>query len=96
MPKSQINRMLLKGKKLSSEEITNILINLLQESEALVNFPVIGVNAVSLSNAGVYCSQEFMDKVVKNEEKIDEDLIMQRFSCTKYDIALAYAYSYLH
>lgn len=53
-----INRMLLKGKKLSSEQITSILIELLQESEALVNFPVIGVNAISLSNAGVYCSQE--------------------------------------
>ena len=53
-----INRMLLKGKKLSSEEITKILIELLQESEELVNFPVIGVNAISLNNAGVYCSQE--------------------------------------
>ncbi len=30
---------------------------------------------------------------LKNEEKIDEELIMKRFSCTKYDIALAYAYS---
>jgi DNA-directed RNA polymerase subunit beta len=50
--------MLLKGKKLSSEEITKILIELLQESEELVNFPVIGVNAISLNNAGVYCSQE--------------------------------------
>ena len=53
-----INRMLLKGKKLSAEEITNILIEVLQESEALVNFPVIGVNAVSFNNAGVYCAQE--------------------------------------
>ena len=53
-----INRMLLKGKKLSAEEITKILIEVLQESEALVNFPVIGVNAVSFNNAGVYCAQE--------------------------------------
>ena len=53
-----INRMLLKGKKLSAEEITNILIEVLQEAEALVNFPVIGVNAVSFNNAGVYCAQE--------------------------------------
>jgi methylmalonyl-CoA mutase len=50
--------MLLKGKKLSAEEITKILIEVLQESEALVNFPVIGVNAVSFNNAGVYCAQE--------------------------------------
>ena len=53
-----INRMLLKGKKLSAEEITTILIEVLQEAEALVNFPVIGVNAVSFNNAGVYCAQE--------------------------------------
>ena len=46
------------NKKLSAEEITKILIELLQESEELVNFPVIGVNAISLNNAGVYCSQE--------------------------------------
>ena len=30
---------------------------------------------------------------LKNTESIDEDVIMERFSCTKYDIALAYAYS---
>ena len=53
-----INRMLLKGKKLSAEEITKILIEVLQASEELVNFPVIGVNAVSFNNAGVYCAQE--------------------------------------
>ena len=53
-----INAMLTKGKALSAEEVTEIAKNAVQAAVELPKYRMIGVNAVSLNNAGVYCSQE--------------------------------------
>ena len=53
-----INRMLLKGKELNQAEVAEIAIATVKAAAALPKFRVIGVNSLSLNNAGAYCSQE--------------------------------------
>jgi len=53
-----INRMLLKGKKLDLNFITELIVPLVKEAKNLPNYRVVNINAVSLSNAGAYSTQE--------------------------------------
>ncbi|MBR5190359.1 MAG: methylmalonyl-CoA mutase small subunit [Paludibacteraceae bacterium] len=53
-----INRMMLKGKELNQAEVAEIAVATVKAAAALPNFRVIGVNSLSLNNAGAYCSQE--------------------------------------
>ena len=53
-----INRMLLKGKKITEEAATNFALKAVEAAQEMPNFRVIGVNAVSLNNAGAYVAQE--------------------------------------
>lgn len=53
-----INRMLLKGKELNQAEVAEIAVATVKAATALPKFRVIGVNSLSLNNAGAYCSQE--------------------------------------
>ena len=53
-----INRMLLKGKELNQAEVAEIAVATVKAAAALPKFRVIGVNSLSLNNAGAYCSQE--------------------------------------
>ena len=53
-----INRMLLKGKELNQAEVAEIVVATVKAAAALPKFRVIGVNSLSLNNAGAYCSQE--------------------------------------
>lgn len=53
-----INRMLKKGKQLQASAIAEILKNVYEAGKLLPNYRVIGVNSLSLTNAGAYCSQE--------------------------------------
>ena len=53
-----INRMWLKGKELNQAEVAEIAVATVKAAAALPKFRVIGVNSLSLNNAGAYCSQE--------------------------------------
>lgn len=53
-----INRMLKKGKQLQASAVAGILKNVYEAGKLLPNYRVIGVNSLSLTNAGAYCSQE--------------------------------------
>ena len=53
-----INRMLLKGKNLTKEIIVEKAKATIAAGAGLPFYKVIGVNAVTLSNAGAYCAQE--------------------------------------
>ena len=53
-----INRMLLKGKKLDLNFITKLIVPLVKEAKNLPSYRVVNINAVSLSNAGAYSTQE--------------------------------------
>ncbi len=53
-----INRMLLKGKNLTKEVIVEKAKATIAAAAGLPFYKVIGVNAVTLSNAGAYCAQE--------------------------------------
>lgn len=53
-----INRMLLKGKELNQAEVAEITVATVKAAAVLPKFRVIGVNSLSLNNAGAYCSQE--------------------------------------
>ena len=53
-----INRMLKKGKQLQASAVAEILKNVYEAGKLLPNYRVIGVNSLSLTNAGAYCSQE--------------------------------------
>ena len=53
-----INRMMLKGKELNQAEVAEIAVATVKAAAALPKFRVIGVNSLSLNNAGAYCSQE--------------------------------------
>ena len=53
-----INTMLLKGKKLSREEVQDIVVAVAKAKALLPKYRVIGVNSISLNNCGAYCSQE--------------------------------------
>ncbi len=50
--------MLLKGKELNQAEVAEIAVATVKAAAALPKFRVIGVNSLSLNNAGAYCSQE--------------------------------------
>ncbi len=53
-----INRMLLKGKDLDETFIVEHITPLVEAAKALPAYQIIGVNAVSLTNAGAYITQE--------------------------------------
>lgn len=53
-----INRMLLKGKNLTKETITNYIKETSLSLATLFLYKAVGVNALTLSNAGAYISQE--------------------------------------
>ena len=53
-----INRMLLKGKKLDRAAVAEIVKATVEAGRSLPGFRVIGVNSVSINNAGAYCAQE--------------------------------------
>ncbi|MFI3296174.1 MAG: methylmalonyl-CoA mutase small subunit [bacterium] len=53
-----INRMLLKGKKLTREIVAEKVVAVVKAAEALPKFRVVAVNSLSLNNAGAYCAQE--------------------------------------
>ena len=53
-----INRMLLKGKNLTKEQVAEVLAEVVKAAEVLPNYRVVAVNSLSLNNAGAYCTQE--------------------------------------
>ncbi|MBO4665945.1 MAG: methylmalonyl-CoA mutase small subunit [Paludibacteraceae bacterium] len=53
-----IKNMLLKGKDLSREQVTEKLVAAINACKTLVNYRVVGVNSVILNNSGAYCAQE--------------------------------------
>lgn len=53
-----MNRMLLKGKKLTKEHVAEVVVATAKASKELPAYRVIGINSVSLNNAGAYCAQE--------------------------------------
>ena len=53
-----INRMLLKGKKLDADMVSSLVKQTVEAGKTLPNYRMLGVNAVSLDNAGAYVSQE--------------------------------------
>jgi methylmalonyl-CoA mutase len=53
-----MKQMLLKGKRLSREEVTGKLVAAVKACKTLVNYRVVGVNSVILNNSGAYCAQE--------------------------------------
>ncbi|MDR1544186.1 MAG: methylmalonyl-CoA mutase small subunit [Prevotellaceae bacterium] len=53
-----INKMLTKGKHLDIQQISEWIASLVKEAENLPNYRVVNVNAVSLSDAGAYSTQE--------------------------------------
>lgn len=50
--------MLLKGKNLSREQVTERLVATVNAAKTLVNYRVVAVNSVILNNSGAYCAQE--------------------------------------
>ena len=53
-----IKNMLLKGKPLTKEQVTEKIVATVKAAKTLVNFRVVGVNSVALNNSGAYCAQE--------------------------------------
>lgn len=53
-----IKGMLLKGKNLSREQVTERLVATVKAAKTLVNYRVVGVNSAILNNSGAYCAQE--------------------------------------
>ena len=53
-----IKNMLLKGKDLTREQVTEKLVAAINACKTLVNYRVVGVNSVILNNSGAYCAQE--------------------------------------
>lgn len=53
-----MNRMLLKGKKLSREMVVEVATACVKAAEVLPKYRVIGINSLSLNNAGAFCAQE--------------------------------------
>lgn len=53
-----INRMLVKGTKLNVDFIKELIVPLVKEAQNLPKYRVVNVNAVSLSDAGAYTTQE--------------------------------------
>ena len=53
-----IKNMLLKGKDLTREQVTEKLVATVNAAKRLVNYRVVGVNSVIINNSGAYCAQE--------------------------------------
>ena len=53
-----IKNMLLKGKALTREQVTEKLVETVKAAKSLVNYRVVGVNSVVLNNSGAYAAQE--------------------------------------
>ena len=53
-----IKQMLLKGKLLSREQVTEKIAATVKAAKSLPNYRVVGVNSVILNNSGAYCAQE--------------------------------------
>lgn len=53
-----MKQMLIKGKDLSREQVTEKLVAAVKASKRLVNYRVVGVNSVIINNSGAYCAQE--------------------------------------
>ena len=53
-----IKNMLLKGKPLTKEQVTEKIVATVKAAKTLVNYRVVGVNSVALNNSGAYCAQE--------------------------------------
>jgi methylmalonyl-CoA mutase len=53
-----IKGMLLKGKNLSREEVTERLVATVNAAKTLVNYRVVGVNSIIINNSGAYATQE--------------------------------------
>jgi len=53
-----INKRLVKGKKMDINFITKLIVPLVKDAKNLPSYRVVNVNAVSLSNAGAYSTQE--------------------------------------
>ncbi|MEE0922765.1 MAG: methylmalonyl-CoA mutase family protein, partial [Paludibacteraceae bacterium] len=53
-----IKNMLLKGKALTREQVTEKLVETVKTAKSLVNYRVVGVNSVVLNNSGAYAAQE--------------------------------------
>ena len=53
-----IKNMLLKGKDLNRENVTEKLVAVVKAAKRLVNYRVVGVNSVIINNSGAYCAQE--------------------------------------
>lgn len=53
-----IDKMLTKGKALSREKVSERVAGAVRAASALPKYRVVGVNSISLNNAGAYCAQE--------------------------------------
>ncbi len=53
-----MKQMLLKGKRLRREQVTEKLVAAVHACKTLVNYRVVGVNSVVINNSGAYCAQE--------------------------------------
>lgn len=53
-----MNRMLLKGKKLDRQTVSDLIKTMVEAAQVLPKYRVVGVNSVSLNRAGAYCAQE--------------------------------------
>lgn len=53
-----MKQMLIKGKPLTREEVTEKIVATVKAAKSLPNYRVVGVNSVVLNNSGAYCAQE--------------------------------------
>lgn len=53
-----MKQMLIKGKPLTREEVTEKIVATVKAAKSLPNYRVVGVNSVILNNSGAYCAQE--------------------------------------
>ena len=53
-----MKQMLIKGKPLTREQVTEKIVATVKAAKSLPNYRVVGVNSVILNNSGAYCAQE--------------------------------------
>lgn len=53
-----MKQMLIKGKPLTREQVTEKIVATVKAAKSLLNYRVVGVNSVILNNSGAYCAQE--------------------------------------
>ena len=53
-----MKQMLVKGKPLTREQVTEKIVATVKAAKSLPNYRVVGVNSVILNNSGAYCAQE--------------------------------------